>query len=55
MISGGPAGSHRIEGGGVGFVPPLITPDSFDWRYEATSDGGETWTVSWTLKYTRAS
>ncbi len=36
VISGDPAGSHRIEGGGVGFVPPLITPDSYD-RVEAVS------------------
>jgi cysteine synthase len=36
VISGGPAGSHMIEGGGVGFVPPLITPDSYD-RVEAVS------------------
>ncbi len=25
VLSGGPAGIHRIEGGGVGFVPPLLT------------------------------
>ena len=36
MISGGPAGTHRIEGGGVGFVPPMITQDSYD-RIEAVS------------------
>jgi len=30
VIAGRPAGSHHIEGGGVGFVPPLITPDSYD-------------------------
>ena len=36
VISGEPAGSHRIEGGGVGFVPPLITPDSYD-RIERVS------------------
>ncbi len=36
VIAGGPAGSHRIEGGGVGFVPPLITPDSYD-RLDAVS------------------
>lgn len=36
VISGEPAGSHRIEGGGVGFVPPLITPDSYD-RVERVS------------------
>jgi hypothetical protein len=31
-----------------------ITEDGFDWRYEQTSDGGKTWTVSWTLMYRRA-
>jgi cysteine synthase A len=25
VLSGGRAGIHRIEGGGVGFVPPLLT------------------------------
>lgn len=36
VIAGGTAGSHMIEGGGVGFVPPLITPDSYD-RLDAVS------------------
>lgn len=36
VIAGGIAGSHMIEGGGVGFVPPLITPDSYD-RLDAVS------------------
>ncbi len=36
VIAGQPAGSHMIEGGGVGFVPPLITPDSYD-RLDAVS------------------
>ncbi len=26
VLSGRPAGTHRIEGGGVGFVPPLLEP-----------------------------
>jgi len=36
VISGHPPGTHRIEGGGVGFVPPLITDDSYD-RIELVS------------------
>jgi cysteine synthase A len=36
VIAGHPAGSHMIEGGGVGFVPPLLTPDSYD-RTDAVS------------------
>ena len=30
VISGGPAGTHHIEGGGVGFWPPLLTREDFD-------------------------
>jgi cysteine synthase len=30
VISGGTAGTHHIEGGGVGFWPPLLTPEDFD-------------------------
>jgi cysteine synthase A len=30
VISGGEPGTHRIEGGGVGFWPPLLTRDDFD-------------------------
>ncbi len=36
VIAGKPPGTHRIEGGGVGFVPKLITADSYD-RVEAVS------------------
>ncbi len=36
VIAGRLAGSHMIEGGGVGFIPPLITPDSYD-RLDAVS------------------
>jgi cysteine synthase len=30
VLSGQPAGTHRIEGGGVGFVPPQLEPDAVD-------------------------
>ena len=30
VISGGPPGTHRIEGGGAGFWPPLLERDDFD-------------------------
>jgi cysteine synthase A len=38
VIAGRPAGSHMIEGGGVGFVPSLITTASYD-RLDAVSTG----------------
>ena len=30
VLSGGEPGTHRIEGGGVGFWPPLLTADDLD-------------------------
>ena len=30
VLSGGPTGSHQIEGIGIGFVPPLWEPDQVD-------------------------
>ena len=30
VLSGGQPGTHRIEGGGVGFWPPLLTQDDLD-------------------------
>jgi len=30
VLSGGPAGTHRIEGGGAGFWPPLLEQDDLD-------------------------
>jgi cysteine synthase len=39
VISGGAAGTHRIEGGGSGFWPPLLREDDFDEvRSVATDD-----------------
>lgn len=36
VIAGRPAGTHRIEGGGVGFIPRMITPEVYD-RLDAVS------------------
>jgi cysteine synthase A len=30
VLSGGPSGSHKIEGIGIGFIPPLWEPDKVD-------------------------
>ena len=30
VLSGGPTGSHKIEGIGIGFIPPLWEPDKVD-------------------------
>ena len=30
VLSGRPPGTHRIEGGGAGFVPPQLTPELYD-------------------------
>lgn len=30
-----------------------ISPSSFDWNWEATSDGGKSWKLSWHLHYVR--
>ena len=30
VLSGGPPGTHRIEGGGVGFRPELLSTDEID-------------------------
>ncbi|MBC8064906.1 MAG: hypothetical protein H7Y17_08760 [Chlorobia bacterium] len=30
-----------------------VKPNSFTWRWEATTDGGKTWKLSWQLQYTR--
>ncbi len=36
VLSGEPPGTHRIEGGGAGFVPPLLSSSDFD-RVETVS------------------
>lgn len=30
VLSGGPAGTHHVEGGGIGRWPPMLTPQDFD-------------------------
>lgn len=30
-----------------------ITPNSFDWSWEASVDGGKSWTPKWQIHYTR--
>lgn len=30
VLSGGPSGSHKIEGIGIGFIPPLWEPEEVD-------------------------
>jgi hypothetical protein len=30
-----------------------VKPNSFTWRWEATKDGGKTWTLAWRLAYKR--
>jgi hypothetical protein len=32
-----------------------ITPDSFDWRWEQSTDSGITWKTNWLIHYKRAS
>jgi cysteine synthase A len=36
VIAGAQPGTHRIEGGGIGFIPKMITPDVYD-RLDAVS------------------
>ena len=30
-----------------------VAADAFDWRWERSADGGKTWTVLWSIHYTR--
>lgn len=38
VLSGEPTGSHRIEGTGIGFIPPLWEPDEVDRIERVSSD-----------------
>ena len=38
VIAGNPPGTHGIEGGGIGWVPDLITPDAYDRLDAVTTD-----------------
>lgn len=38
VLSGGPTGSHRIEGTGIGFMPPLWEPEEVDAIEQVSSD-----------------
>jgi cysteine synthase A len=38
VLSGGPSGSHKIEGIGIGFIPPLWKPDEVDEILTVTTD-----------------
>lgn len=38
VLSGGPTGSHRIEGTGIGFIPPLWEPAEVDAIERVSSD-----------------
>jgi len=42
VLSGGPTGAHRIEGIGIGFVPPLWQPDEVDAIEQVTTDDAMT-------------
>jgi cysteine synthase len=38
VLSGGPSGSHQIEGIGIGFIPPLWEPDQVDEIISVSTD-----------------
>ena len=42
VLSGGPTGAHRIEGIGIGFVPPLWEPNEVDAIEQVTTDDAMT-------------
>lgn len=44
VLSGGPTGSHKIEGIGIGFIPPLWEPDEVDEILTVTTEEAKTMT-----------
>jgi len=38
VIGGGAPGTHRIEGGGTGFIPEQLTPDTYDETFAVSTD-----------------
>ena len=44
VLSGGPSGSHQIEGIGIGFIPPLWRPDEVDEILTVTTDDAKAMT-----------
>ncbi len=42
MLSGRPSGSHKIEGIGIGFIPPLWKPDQVDEIDTVSTDDAKT-------------
>lgn len=62
-FTGSADGERRVFATGLGMGgDPLkgqrmvfkdIRPDAFTWDWEATVDGGKTWTLSWRLNYRR--
>jgi len=42
VLSGKPSGSHKIEGIGIGFIPPLWKPDEVDEILTVTTDEAKT-------------
>jgi len=45
----GPGGTARR----MRMVFRNVTPDAFDWSWEASADGGKTWKVQWPIHYAR--
>jgi cysteine synthase A len=42
VLSGGPSGSHKIEGIGIGFIPPLWEPEQVDEILPITTEDAKT-------------